>query len=103
GVGRAAGRGRARPGPMGVVKPFEALIFGIALGAASTVLFGTLVNWLSAILADAAILFYVFVYTVGLKRRTASNIVIGGAAGCFPVPVGWSAGTGPGVGPAVRR
>jgi protoheme IX farnesyltransferase len=79
---------------MAVVKPLEALIFGIALGAASTVLLGTLVNWLSAILADAAILFYVFVYTIGLKRRTASNIVIGGAAGCFPVLVGWSAVTG---------
>ena len=64
------------------------------LGAASTVLLGTLVNWLSAILADCAILFYVFVYTIGLKRRTASNIVIGGAAGCFPVLVGWSAVTG---------
>jgi protoheme IX farnesyltransferase len=76
------------------VKPAEALIFGIALGAASTVLLGTLVNWLSAGLADAAILFYVFVYTLGLKRRTASNIVIGGAAGCFPVLVGWAAVTG---------
>jgi protoheme IX farnesyltransferase len=53
-----------------------------------------MVNWLSAILADAAILFYVFIYTIGLKRRTASNIVIGGAAGCFPVLVGWSAVTG---------
>ena len=45
-------------------------------------------------LADGAILFYVFVYTIGLKRRTASNIVIGGAAGCFPVLVGWAAVTG---------
>ena len=70
------------------------LIFGILLGAASTVLLGTLVNWLSAVLADAAILFYVFIYTIGLKRRTPSNIVIGGAAGCFPVLVGWSAVTG---------
>jgi protoheme IX farnesyltransferase len=58
------------------------------------VLLGTLVNWLSAILAVSAILFYVFVYTIGLKRRTASNIVVGGAAGCFPVLVGWSAVTG---------
>jgi protoheme IX farnesyltransferase len=79
---------------MAVVKPAEALVFGIVLGAASTVLLGTLVNWLSAILADCAILFYVFVYTIALKRRTASNIVIGGAAGCFPVLVGWSAVTG---------
>jgi heme o synthase len=77
-----------------VVKPAEALVFGILLGAASTVVLGTLVNWLAAALADAAILFYVFVYTLGLKRRTASNIVIGGAAGCFPVLVGWAAVTG---------
>jgi protoheme IX farnesyltransferase len=77
-----------------VIKPAEALLFGIVLGAASTVLLGTLVNWLSAILADTAILFYVFVYTLGLKRRTPSNIVIGGAAGCFPVLIGWSAVTG---------
>jgi heme o synthase len=76
------------------IKPAEALVFGLLLGAASTVLLGTLVNWLAAALADAAILFYVFVYTLGLKRRTASNIVIGGAAGCFPVLVGWAAVTG---------
>jgi heme o synthase len=76
------------------IKPAEALVFGILLGAASTVLLGTMVNWLAAALADAAILFYVFVYTLGLKRRTASNIVIGGAAGCFPVLVGWAAVTG---------
>jgi heme o synthase len=76
------------------IKPAEALLFGILLGAASTVLLGTLVNWLAAALADAAILYYVFVYTLGLKRRTASNIVIGGAAGCFPVLVGWAAVTG---------
>jgi heme o synthase len=91
---RTSRRPLARPAPMAMVKPTEALIFGIVLGAASTVLLGTLVNWLSAILADAAILFYVFIYTIGLKRRTASNIVIGGAAGCFPVLVGWSAVTG---------
>jgi protoheme IX farnesyltransferase len=91
---RTSRRPLARPAPMAVIKPFEALVFGIVLGAAATVLLGTLVNWLSAILAGAAILFYVFVYTIGLKRRTASNIVIGGAAGCFPVLVGWSAVTG---------
>jgi heme o synthase len=77
-----------------VIKPAEALIFGILLGAASTALLGLTVNWLAAALADAAILFYVFVYTLGLKRRTAQNIVIGGAAGCFPVLVGWAAVTG---------
>jgi heme o synthase len=74
-----------------VVRPGEALAFGVVLGAAATLLLGLLVNWLAAALADAAILFYVLVYTMGLKRRTASNIVIGGAAGCFPVLVGWAA------------
>jgi heme o synthase len=76
------------------IKPGEALASGIVLGAASTLLLGLLANWLAAALADGAILFYVFVYTIGLKRRTASNIVIGGAAGCFPVLVGWAAVTG---------
>ena len=84
------GRGREAA----VIKPAEALVFGIVLGALSTVLLGFLVNWLSAVLAVSAILFYVFVYTLGLKRRTPSNIVIGGAAGCFPVLIGWSAVTG---------
>jgi heme o synthase len=83
------------------VKPTEALVSGILLGAASTVLLGLLANWLSAALADGAILFYVFVYTLGLKRRTASNIVIGGAAGCFPVLVGWAAVTGTVAWPAI--
>ena len=91
---RTSRRPLARPASLAVVKPLEALIFGIVLGAVATVLLGTMVNWLSATLADAAILFYVFVYTIGLKRRTPSNIVIGGAAGCFPVLVGWSAVTG---------
>jgi len=81
-------------GKLAVIKPAEALAFGIVLGAIATVLLGTLVNWLSAGMADAAILFYVFVYTLGLKRRTPNNIVIGGAAGCMPVLIGWSAVTG---------
>jgi len=83
------------------VKPWEALTSGILLGAASTLLLGLLANWLSAALADSAILFYVFIYTLGLKRRTASNIVIGGAAGCFPVLVGWAAVTGTVAWPAI--
>jgi protoheme IX farnesyltransferase len=83
------------------VKPWEALASGVVLGAASTLLLGLLANWLSAALADGAILFYVFVYTLGLKRRTASNIVIGGAAGCFPVLVGWAAVTGTVSWPAI--
>jgi heme o synthase len=91
---RTSRRPLVASGSGAAIKPAEALVFGILLGAASTVLLGTLVNWLAAALADAAILFYVFVYTLGLKRRTASNIVIGGAAGCFPVLVGWAAVTG---------
>jgi protoheme IX farnesyltransferase len=91
---RTSRRPLVAKGAQASVKPPEALVFGILLGAASTVLLGILVNWLAAALADAAILFYVFVYTLGLKRRTASNIVIGGAAGCFPVLVGWAAVTG---------
>jgi len=84
----------ARGGGSSPIRPAEALAFGILLGASATLLLGFAANWLCAALADAAILFYVFVYTMGLKRRTASNIVIGGAAGCFPVLVGWAAVTG---------
>ena len=91
---RTSRRPLAATGAKAVIKPGEALVSGIVLGAASTVLLGMTVNWLAAALADGAILFYVFVYTLGLKRRTASNIVIGGAAGCFPVLVGWAAVTG---------
>ncbi len=75
----------------GAIKPGEALSWGIALGVGATVLLGLEANWLAASLADAAILFYVFVYTLLLKRRSPANIVIGGAAGCFPVLVGWAA------------
>ena len=84
-------RTKRRPLAREQVSPANALRFGIALGAAATLLLGLGANWLSALLADGAIAFYVFVYTLGLKRRTPSNIVIGGAAGCFPVLIGWSA------------
>ena len=85
----------------GAVKPGEALAWGIVLGAGATVLLGLMANWLAASLADAAILFYVFVYTLLLKRRSPSNIVIGGAAGCFPVLVGWAAVRGTVALPAI--
>ena len=91
---RTAGRPLVARGGAPLIRPAEALAFGIVLGIAATLLLGLTANWLSADLADAAIVFYVFVYTMGLKRRTASNIVIGGAAGCFPVLVGWAAVTG---------
>jgi heme o synthase len=85
----------------GTIKPWEALAWGIALGAAATLLLGLMANWLAASLADTAILFYIFVYTLLLKRRSPANIVIGGAAGCFPVLVGWAAVTGTVSWPAV--
>src|SRR5207302_10047341 len=85
------GRTKRRPVVLAAISPTAALRFGLVLGMAATLLLGLAVNWLSAVLAVGAILFYVFVYTLGLKRRTPSNIVIGGAAGCFPVLIGWSA------------
>jgi protoheme IX farnesyltransferase len=85
----------------GTIKPWEALAWGIVLGAGATLLLGLMANWLAASLADAAILFYIFVYTLLLKRRSPANIVIGGAAGCFPVLVGWAAVTGTVALPAV--
>jgi heme o synthase len=85
----------------GMVKPGEALIWGIGLGAGATLLLGLEANWLAASLADAAILFYVFIYTLLLKRRSPSNIVVGGAAGCFPVLVGWAAVKGTVALPAI--
>ena len=85
----------------GTIKPAEALAWGVALGAGATLLLGLMANWLAASLADAAILFYIFVYTLLLKRRSPANIVIGGAAGCFPVLVGWAAVTGTVALPAV--
>jgi protoheme IX farnesyltransferase len=83
-----------RPLPAHRVDPADALRFGLVLGVAGFVWLWATVNLLSAALATAAILFYVFVYTIGLKRRSTQNIVIGGAAGAVPVLVGWSAVTG---------
>jgi heme o synthase len=85
----------------GTIKPWEALAWGVLLGAGATLLLGLMANWLAAALADSAILFYIFVYTLLLKRRSPSNIVIGGAAGCFPVLVGWAAVKGTVAVPAV--
>ena len=87
-------RTRRRPLATGEVSPREAMVFGIVLGAASVLWLGLLVNWLAAGLALAANLFYVFVYTLLLKRRTPQNIVWGGAAGCMQVLIGWAAVTG---------
>ena len=78
----------------GQVPPTHALIFGLVLAAVSTVWLWLTTNQLAAGLALTAIAFYVLVYTLILKRRTAQNIVWGGAAGCMPVVIGWAAVTG---------
>ena len=83
-----------RPIPSGRMSAAHVLGFGLTLGAASFALFWLLVNPLSAVLAMAGLLYYVFVYTRWLKRTSPQNIVIGGAAGAFPPLVGWAAATG---------
>jgi len=87
-------RTRRRALPRHLVSTRAALVFGLALGVVSTLWLGFLVNWLSASLALAANVFYVVGYTMILKRRTTQNIVWGGAAGCFPALIGWTAVTG---------
>ncbi len=87
-------RTRARPIPAGRVAADEALAFGVVLSLFSVMLMGLAVNWTAAALLALANGFYVFIYTVWLKRRTPQNIVIGGAAGAFPPMIGWAAVTG---------
>jgi heme o synthase len=87
-------RTRNRPLPTGRVEPAEALTLGTMLSLFSVMLMGLALNWVAAALLALAIGFYVFVYTVWLKRRTPQNIVIGGAAGAFPPMIGWAAVTG---------
>jgi protoheme IX farnesyltransferase len=94
-------RTRQRPLPAHEIAPEHALRFGFLLGAIAFHLLAITVNVLSAILALSAIAFYVFVYTMWLKRTTAQNIVIGGAAGAVPALVGWAAVTGTLAWPAV--
>ncbi|MGH2445343.1 MAG: heme o synthase [Candidatus Limnocylindria bacterium] len=87
-------RTRRRPLPRRAVPPRNALVFGIGLSVVAFAWLTLTVNLLSALLATSAIAFYVFVYTMWLKRTTTRNIVIGGAAGCVPVLVAWAAVTG---------
>lgn len=87
-------RTRGRPLPAGLVGAEEALWFGAGLGAVSLAVFTLWVNWVSALLAGVAFLYYVVVYSYLLKRRTPQNIVLGGAAGAFPPLIGWTAVTG---------
>lgn len=87
-------RTRGRPLARHEVSPKNASVFGVLLGAAGFVVLWVTSNLLAAVLSAAALLFYVFVYTIYLKRRSTQNIVIGGAAGAAPALVGWAAVTG---------
>jgi heme o synthase len=87
-------RTERRPLPAGRMAPGEALGFGVVLAGAAVLVMGLGVNWAAAALLALTIAFYVFVYTIWLKRRTPQNIVIGGAAGAFPPMIGWAAVTG---------
>jgi protoheme IX farnesyltransferase len=83
-----------RPIPTGRVAAGEALTFGATLASGSVLVLGVAVNWTAAALLGITIGFYLFIYTMWLKRRTPQNIVIGGAAGAFPPMIGWAAATG---------
>jgi protoheme IX farnesyltransferase len=87
-------RTQQRPLPAGRLDPGQALGFGVVLAVGAVSMMGLAVNWAAAALLAFTIAFYVFVYTIWLKRRTPQNIVIGGAAGAFPPMVGWAAVTG---------
>lgn len=87
-------RTASRPIPRGRVSPEEALTFGVVLSLGSVFTLGVLVNWVAGTLLALTIAFYVFIYTMWLKRSTVQNIVIGGAAGAFPPMVGWAAAAG---------
>jgi len=93
-IDRLMERTKGRPLVTGELTPREALVFAVGLEIAAFAWLWTTVNLLSAVLAVSATAFYVFVYTMWLKRRSEHNIVIGGAAGAVPVLVGWSAVTG---------
>ncbi len=87
-------RTQRRPIPAGRIDPDEALAFGVVLSGFSVLVMGLAVNWAAAALLAGTVGFYVFVYTLWLKRRTPHNIVIGGAAGAVPPMIGWAAVTG---------
>jgi protoheme IX farnesyltransferase len=93
-IDRVMDRTKTRPLVTGELTEREALAFAWISGAGSVLWLGLLINWLAAALSLGAILFYVLVYTLLLKRRTPQNIVWGGAAGCMPVLIGWAAVTG---------
>jgi heme o synthase len=90
-IDASMGRTRSRPVPAGRIQPGHALAFGVILGVLAFALLAVAVNLLAASLAIGGLLFYVFVYTMWLKRSSMQNIVVGGAAGAFPPLVGWAA------------
>lgn len=93
-IDKVMGRTKNRPLVTGELTHREALVFAWGIGTLSVVFLALVVNLLAAVLSLTAILFYVFVYTLGLKRRTPQNIVWGGAAGAMPALIGWAAVTG---------
>jgi protoheme IX farnesyltransferase len=93
-IDAAMARTAARPVPRGKITPDEARTFGLVLAAGSVICLGLMVNWVAGGLLAMTIGFYIFIYTMWLKRTTPQNIVIGGAAGAFPPMIGWAAATG---------
>nr|WP_246329343.1 heme o synthase [Chthonobacter rhizosphaerae] len=93
-IDRVMSRTARRPVPDGRISASAALQFGVVLSVLSVMVLGVAVNWVAGSLLAFTIFFYVVVYTMGLKRRTPQNIVIGGAAGAFPPMIGWAAVTG---------
>lgn len=93
-IDKIMGRTKSRPLVTGELSKTEALIFAWSIGLISVLWLGFLTNWLASLLSLSAILFYVLIYTLLLKRRTPQNIVWGGAAGAMPVLIGWAATTG---------
>jgi heme o synthase len=93
-IDRLMARTRRRPTATGRIDPHDALAFGVTLAIMSVMVMGLALNWVAAALLALTVAFYVFVYTIWLKRRTPQNIVIGGAAGAFPPMIGWAAVTG---------
>jgi protoheme IX farnesyltransferase len=93
-IDRVMARTRRRPTAAGRIEPADALSVGVILSILSVMVMGLALNWVAGALLALTIAFYVFIYTMWLKRRTPQNIVIGGAAGSFPPLVGWAAVTG---------